>query len=187
LIASARVRAFKIDRGGITLALMKIAAGLSVQIEYELKVKGGEVIESSARSGPLRYVQGQGKMLAGLESRLAGLSPGDEKKGEIPAKEAFGSEESLPVKEMAKKDFPKDAKLQPGSVFEAKGPSGDPLRLKVLSESKDQVKVRLLHPLVGRDLEFSVKVLAVTDPTKPAGPPPPPGMLELDLDDIKDP
>ena len=33
---------------------MKIAAGLSVQIEYELSIKGGDVIESSARSGPLR-------------------------------------------------------------------------------------------------------------------------------------
>jgi FKBP-type peptidyl-prolyl cis-trans isomerase 2 len=167
---------------------MKIAAGLSIQIEYELKVKGGEVIESSARSGPLRYTQGQGKMLPGLESRLEGLSPGDEKQGEIPAKEAFGSEDSLPVKEMPKTDFPKDAKLQPGSVFEAKSPNGDPLRLKILSESKDQVKVRLLHPLVGRDLEFRVKVLAVSDPTKPAVPPPPPGQaaLEMDLDEIKD-
>src|SRR5262245_64424771 len=106
---------------------MKIASGLAVQIDYELSVKGGDVIESSARSGPLRYVHGQGKMLPGLESRLMGLGPGDEKRGEIPAREAFGSEESLPVKEMVKADFPKDAKLEPGSVFEAKSATGEPL------------------------------------------------------------
>jgi FKBP-type peptidyl-prolyl cis-trans isomerase SlyD len=162
---------------------MKIAAGLSVQIEYELSVKGGDVIESSAKSGPLRYVHGQGKMLPGLESRLVGLQPGDEKKGEIPAKEAFGSEDSLPIKEMPRGDFPKDAKLEPGSVFEAKSPTGEPLLLKIISAAKDKVKARLLHPLVGRDIVFRVKVLGVSDPTRP---PPPPGTLELDADDLKE-
>jgi FKBP-type peptidyl-prolyl cis-trans isomerase 2 len=161
---------------------MKIAAGLAVQIEYELAVKGGDVIESSARSGPLRYVHGQGKMLPGLESRLLGLKPGDEKRGEIPAREAFGSEESLPVKDMTKRDFPKDAKLEAGAVFEAKSPTGEPLRLKIVSTAGEQVKARLLHPLVGRDITFRVKVLGVSDPSKP---PPPPGTVELDADDLE--
>jgi FKBP-type peptidyl-prolyl cis-trans isomerase SlyD len=162
---------------------MKIAAGLFVQIDYELSVKGGDVVESSARSGPLRYVHGQGKMLPGLESRLMGLSPGDEKRGEIPAREAFGSEDSLPIKEMARGDFPKDAKLDVGSVFEAKSPTGETLRLKILESAGSKVKARLLHPLVGRDLVFRVKVLAVSDPNKP---PPPPGVVELDLEDLKE-
>jgi FKBP-type peptidyl-prolyl cis-trans isomerase SlyD len=162
---------------------MKIAAGLSVQIDYELSVKGGDVIESSARSGPLRYVQGQGKMLPGLESRLVGLGPGDEKRGEIPAREAFGSEDSLPVKQMTRRDFPKDAKLEPGAVFEAKSPTGEALRLKIVSAAGDVVTARLLHPLVGRDLVFRVKVLAVGDPHRP---PPPPGLVELDPDDLKE-
>jgi FKBP-type peptidyl-prolyl cis-trans isomerase SlyD len=162
---------------------MKVAAGLSIQIDYELSVKGGAVIESSAKSGPLRYVHGQGKMLAGLESRLVGMSPGDEKRGEIPAREAFGTEEMLPVKEMPRRDFPKDAKLAAGSVFEAKSPTGEPLQLKIVSADSDKVKARLLHPLVGKDLVFRVKVLEVNDPTRP---PPPPGALELDADDLKE-
>jgi FKBP-type peptidyl-prolyl cis-trans isomerase 2 len=70
---------------------VKIARGLSVLIEYELKVKAGDVIESSAKNGPIRYVQGEGRMLPGLEQRLEGLSPGDERAGEIPAREAFGT------------------------------------------------------------------------------------------------
>ena len=52
---------------------MKIARGRSVELSYELKVKGGSVIESSTRSGPLRYVHGDGKMLPGLEKRLEEL------------------------------------------------------------------------------------------------------------------
>jgi FKBP-type peptidyl-prolyl cis-trans isomerase 2 len=162
---------------------MKIASGLAVKIDYELSVKGGDVLESSARSGPLRYVHGQGKMLPGLESRLLGLAPGDEKRGEIPAREAFGSEDSQPIKDMTRRDFPKDAKLEAGAVFEAKSPTGEPVRLKIVSASGDKVQARLLHPLVGRDLVFRVKVLAVSDPNRP---PPPPGVVELDADDLKE-
>ena len=94
-------------------------------------------------------------MLPGLESRLVGLAPGDEKRGEIPAREAFGSEDTLPVKEMPRRDFPKDAKLEPGSVFEAKSPTGEPLRLKIVSATSDKVKARLLHPLVGAISSFA--------------------------------
>jgi FKBP-type peptidyl-prolyl cis-trans isomerase SlyD len=165
---------------------MKIARGNTVELEYELKVKGGEIIESSARSGPLRYVHGDGKMLPGLEKRLEGLSPGDERQGEVPAAEAFGTEDSMPVTEMARSVFPAGSKLEPGATFEAKDPaSGAPVRLKILTVKDSVASVRLLHPLVGRDIEYSVKVLAVRDPSA-AGhrPPPVPGVVELDPDEL---
>jgi len=166
---------------------MKIGSGLSVRIEYELKIKGGDVIESSVRSGPLHYVQGGGKMLPGLEKRLEGLSPGDERSGHIPAAEAFGTEDALPIKSMARKDFPAGMTPSVGLVFEAKGPHGEAVNFKVMSVTADNVTVRLLHPLVGRDLEFKVKVLSVTDPRYPtAAPPLPPGVVELELDEITD-
>jgi peptidylprolyl isomerase len=168
---------------------MKIARGLSVRIEYHLKVKNGDVIESSQQSGPLRYTHGEGKMLAGLEQRLEGLSPGDERAGEIPAREAFGTEESLPLKEMPRAAFPEGTAPEPGLIFEAKGARGEAVNFKVVSATKTAVTVRLLHPLVGRDLEYRVKVLSVDDPNvpRPAGaPPPPPGVVELDLDALEE-
>jgi FKBP-type peptidyl-prolyl cis-trans isomerase 2 len=178
---------------------MKIGKGLRVRLEYQLRVKGGDVIESSAKSGPLQYVQGEGKMLAGLEKRLEGLSPGDERAGEIPAAEAFGTEESLPVKAMTRQEFPAGVTPKPGLVLQAKGPRGEDVSFKVIAVTTDQVTVRLLHPLVGRDLEFTVKVLSVSDPgvavAKAPGsssgaranlPPVPSAIVELDLDELLD-
>jgi len=167
---------------------MKIAPGRTVELEYELKVKGGEVIESSAKSGPLRYVHGDGKMLPGLEKRLEGLEPGDERQGEVPAREAFGTEDSLPVTEIARSVFPKGAKLEVGAIFEAKDPvSGAPVRFKILSAGGEMTKVRLLHPLVGRDIEYRVKVLAVRQAGAEGNRPPPvPGMVELDPDEMSE-
>lgn len=168
---------------------MKIARGLSVRIEYSLKVKDGDVIESSERSGPLRYTHGEGKMLAGLEQRLEGMAPGDEREGEIPAREAFGTEDSLPLKEMSRAEFPVGTALEPGVTFEAKVARGEVVKFKVVSANAKAVTVRLLHPLVGRDLEYRVKVLSVDDPKvpRPAGaPPPPPGVIELDVDALEE-
>ena len=111
---------------------MKIASGRAVELEYELKVKGGDVLESSSRSGPLRYIHGSGKMLPGLEKRLEGLGPGDERNGEIPAREAFGTEEMLPVKEMPRNAFPQGAQLEAGATFEGIDPAlGSPVRFKI--------------------------------------------------------
>ncbi len=167
---------------------MKIATGASVTIEYELKVQDGAVIESSANKGPLTYVQGGGKMLAGLENRLAGMSVGQEKRGTIPAKEAFGTEDGLPTKQMARKSFPANENLEVGRVFQARGSGGgDSVSFKIVAVEKDAITVRFLHPLVGRDIEFKVKVLAVEDrQARQAPPPPPPGVAEMDLEELKD-
>jgi FKBP-type peptidyl-prolyl cis-trans isomerase SlyD len=165
---------------------MQIGPGRLVELEYELKIKGGDVVETSARSGPLRYTHGDGKMLAGLEKRLVGLAPGDERDGVIPAREAFGTEDSLPTKMMPKDAFP-GAPPAVGAVFAAKDPaSGAPIQFKVVAIERDGIKVRLLHPLVGRDLEYRVKVMSVRDPAEKAGPPPTPGVVELDLDEIQE-
>jgi len=166
---------------------MRVAKGLGVRIEYHLKVKGGDVIESSAKSGPLRYVHGAGKMLGALEQRLEGLSPGDERQGEIPARDAFGNEESLPLKQMRRDEFPLGSTPTPGLVFEAKTGGGNAVSFKVVSATNDAVTVRLLHPLVGRDLEYRVKVLAVDDPRASGLPPPLPGVVEPDLEEVQEP
>jgi FKBP-type peptidyl-prolyl cis-trans isomerase SlyD len=179
---------FQSGTASITLVGMKIAQGRSVELSYELKIKGGDVIESSDRSGPLRYVHGDGKMLPGLEKRLEGLGPGDESKGVIPAKEAFGNEDALPVREMPRNAFPAGTDLKPGTVFQGKDPaSGTPVQFKVISADAKAARVRLLHPLADRDIEYKVTVLAVRDPrTQGSAPPPIPGVVELDPDEMSE-
>lgn len=159
---------------------MKVSAGHLVRIECELRVAGGEVIESSKKTGPVEYKHGAGQMLEGLESRLEGLGAGDEKSGTIPAAEAFGTEESQPKMSIPRGEFPKETKLEEGARFEAKGPQGTPVTLQVLAVHDDRVETRVVHPLAGKDLEFSVKVVAVRK-----APPPVPKteVLELDPDE----
>jgi FKBP-type peptidyl-prolyl cis-trans isomerase SlyD len=151
---------------------MKVKAGLVVQIDVELKVKGGDVIESSKKSGLVAYTHGSGQMLAGLEHELEGLEAGAEKSGVIPAKDAFGTAESQPIMKVPRASFPKDAKLEVGERFEAKGPTGTPVTLRVTAVDGETVTAQVVHPLAGKDVEFKVKVVSVKPPipTKPAPP-----------------
>jgi len=43
----------------------------------------------------------------------------------------------------------------------------------------------LLHLLVWLDIEYRVTVLSVRDGRSRSGPPPTPGVVELDLDDVE--
>lgn len=162
---------------------MKIAKGHKVRIEFDLKVKGGDVIESSAKTGPIEYVHGEGKMLPGLEQRLEGMAIGQETKGVIPANEAI-PEDKLPTKDILLTEFPKGENLDVGRVFQAKGPAGEPIAFRIVSVDKTKAVVRFLHPLAGKDLEYRVKVLMIDDPQAKkravAVPPPPADALEVE-------
>ncbi len=158
---------------------MKVEQGNIVRIDCELKVSGGDVIESSKKSGPVEYRHGRGQMLKGLESRLEGLGVGEEKSGTIPAAEAFGTEDTQPKMTIPRSSFPKDAKIAVGDGFEAKGPQGTPVKLEVLTVDDETVIAKVVHPLAGKDIEFKVKVLTVRPPPPPVPKPTPTEDIEL--------
>jgi len=159
---------------------MKVSAGHLVRIDCELRVAGGEVIESSAKTGPIEYKHGGGQMLAALESRLAGLSAGDEKSGTIPAAEAFGTEANQPKMSIPRTSFPAAATIEIGSRFEAKGPQGTPVTLEVLKVTSEAVSAKVVHPLAGKDIEFKIKILGVRK-----GPPPVPKSTAVEITDLE--
>lgn len=168
---------------------MKIAAGSIVRIEYEIRVKGGDVIESSTSSGPVQYVHGAGKLLPALEKRLEGLATGESLEGEIPAVEAIPPEDTLPTRTISRAEFPKKGAIEVGAMFEAHTEGGGVVDLRVVSVDDDHVVARLLPPLAGKDLAFKVRVVRIEDPVshlvsvvrKPP-PPLPAAAVELEVE-----
>lgn len=149
---------------------MEIQGGHIVRIECELKVHGGDVIESSKKSGPVEYKHGAGQLLVALEKKLEGMKVGEEKQGTIPAKEAFGGAPAIEEK-LSRKAFPAEAKLDVGTRFEAKM-NGSNVFLEVVSTDGDEIRAKVIHPLADKDLDFHVKVLAIRPPPPPVPPPP---------------
>jgi FKBP-type peptidyl-prolyl cis-trans isomerase SlyD len=160
---------------------MKVKQDHVVRIDCELRVRGGEVIESSQKTGPVEYKHGSGKLLRALEAKLDEMGVGEEKSGTIKADETL--DELSSELTVSRREFPADAKLEVGAKFEAKGPAGTPVNLEVVKVDEERVIARVIHPLAGRDLEFKVKVLSVRPPPPPV---PEPGanaeVMELDPD-----
>lgn len=142
---------------------MKIASGKKVTMEYELSLDGGELLESSEQRGPISYTQDSGQMLKGLEVRLEGMTAGEEKEGVVPAAEAYGDEQDMPTLEIPTAEFPGGAEVAVGTEFQAKDPDGNPVTFTVLEVLEEAVRVRLNHPLAGKDIAFKVKILEVSD------------------------
>jgi FKBP-type peptidyl-prolyl cis-trans isomerase 2 len=160
---------------------MNVSDGRVVRIDCELRVKGGEIIESSSKTGPVEYKHGAGQMLPALEARIAGLKIGEEKSGTIPASEAFGAKSAQAAMTIPRKEFPASAKLEVGARFEAKNANGQPINLEVTKVDANAVTTTVVHPLADKDLEFRVKVLSVRPPPPPVPKSP---VEELELTEI---
>jgi FKBP-type peptidyl-prolyl cis-trans isomerase SlyD len=155
------------------MSAMSVTTGNVIRIDCELRVKGGEIIESSSKTGPVEYRHGSGQLPVGLEAKLEGMTVGEEKNGVLSAAEAFGTEEAQPKMTLSRSQFPPDISVEPGARFTAKSPQGTPLTLEVLSMEADAAVARVVHPLAGKEVEFSVKILSIRPP-----PPPVPNALE---------
>lgn len=144
---------------------MKIEPDTVVTLSYDITNEAGEIIESSDISGPISFLAGRSGLIPGLDKRLMGLEAGTETTFEFPPEEAFGRAADAPTGELSRKEFPKDAKLEVGSQFEAGTGGGGTVRLRVVDANADTVTVRLLHPLADQKIGMSIRVEAVRKAT----------------------
>jgi len=138
-----------------------------LRLEYEIRTKSGETLESSSTRGPLEFVPGRRRLLPALEKVISKLRVGDEVSGELEAARAFGDESVLPTMEISRAEFKDGEAPEPGKKYEAKTADGGAVVFRVLSSDERFVHVRLLHPLADADLEYRFKLIAVDDPSLP--------------------
>ncbi|MCA9661346.1 MAG: FKBP-type peptidyl-prolyl cis-trans isomerase [Myxococcales bacterium] len=151
---------------------MKIAPGCIVTMGYELATESGEIVETSAKRGPLSFMHGKGVMLPGLDKRLEGMEPGQKMSFQLSPQEAFGRVEDAPTKKIARTEFPAKMNIKPGLAFAADLPGGQTIQLQVIAADDKEVEVRMVHPLAGKTLKMSVEikeVRAATADEKSAG------------------
>ncbi len=160
---------------------MKVAPDTVVTLSYDICNEAAEIIESSDISGPISFLAGRSGLIPGLDRRLEGMEAGTEATFEFPPEEAFGRREDGPTRELSRKEFPADAKVDVGSQFEAGVGTGQRVTLRVIDSTADTVTVRFIHPLAGQKITMSVRVEAVRvattaekDSGKVMNAPPPP-------------
>src|SRR5210317_2139834 len=97
--------------------MKKVEQGNHVTIEYESMIKEGEVVESSADTGPFELEIGKGLMPAGFENAILGMQVGEEKTIVLQPEEAYGSIDGNLLHTVNKSVFGDNINPEPGMVL----------------------------------------------------------------------
>ena len=139
----------------------KIQNGQYAQVHYTGKLSDGTIFDSSDGRQPLEFKVGSGQVIPGFDQAIEGMEVNEEKKFLLKSEEAYG-----PVRDDLRKDFPRDMlgekEVEVGQELWFKTPQG-PVPGKVLNLETESFTVDFNHPLAGRDLEFSVKLVGISD------------------------
>jgi FKBP-type peptidyl-prolyl cis-trans isomerase SlpA len=144
-----------------------VALGSHVTLHYRIAVlhDGDEhEIVSTFGSSPATLQLGASQFSPPLEARLLGLAEGEEAAFDLGPDEGFGPRNAELVQTMSRAAFDRNAEPSdylPGDVVEFNSPAGDRFAGVLKSRADDAVVVDFNHPLAGRPLRFSVRVIGV--------------------------
>jgi FKBP-type peptidyl-prolyl cis-trans isomerase SlyD len=138
-----------------------------VEIEFTLKTKEGNLIDSSPEGEPLKFVHGRKRISPQLEEALAGKKVGDKFKLPIAPAEAYGERDENLVHFAEKDKFDDDFdKISVGMPLELENSNGEIVLATAKEIREDGIVIDGNHPLAGQTLVFDIKVLTVRAATE---------------------
>ncbi|MCU0763796.1 MAG: peptidylprolyl isomerase [Hydrogenophaga sp.] len=137
---------------------MNITKDTVVTLTFRAVDEQGKVLEDGKE--PRAYLHGgYGNTLPGIESALEGREKGFATTVKLPPAQAFGDRDDTLVTSISKKDFPPGVKV--GGQLEGSDDQGRRQVFTVTKIKGDQVMLDGNHPLAGKHLTFTLKVLDV--------------------------
>lgn len=143
----------------------KVQAGRVVAMDYTLHVDG-EKIDSSEGREPLEYLHGAGNIIPGLEREMAGMEVGESKQVVVSPADGYGESDPDAFIEIPRSEFPQDIPLELGLELQVQDPSGNPMYARIDAITDESVRLDFNHPLAGKELHFSVKIVGLREPTE---------------------
>jgi FKBP-type peptidyl-prolyl cis-trans isomerase SlyD len=135
-----------------------------VTMHYQLKVDG-ELYDASEENDPLVFLQGHQNIIPGLEKELYGLKIGETKEVQVDPKNGYGEIDKDAIQDVDRAEFPSDIPLEPGVELEMKDQDGNELYARIVSVSKDRVKLDFNEPLAGKELDFRITIIDLREAT----------------------
>ncbi|HIP28940.1 MAG TPA: peptidylprolyl isomerase [Sulfurovum sp.] len=145
---------------------MSIAAEKNVVgIEYEVKEAGStQVLDSNKGGKALEFIMGKGQIIPGLEKALVGMNEGESGDIHVKADDAYGERKDEAMQTLPREQFA-GVDLAKGMTLYGQAEDGQSTQVIVKSFDDKEVQIDFNHPLAGKDLMFSVKVLTVRQTT----------------------
>ncbi len=146
---------------------MKVEKNKVVTLIYTLK-SNNEIVEVVQQDQPFLYLVGSHGVIPKFGEALEGLSVDEDFEVKISSKEAYGEVITDAIVDVPLTTFEVDGEIKydilaEGNVVPLQDQDGTPMDGIVLSVSDESVKLDFNHPLAGKDLHFTGKVLDIRD------------------------
>lgn len=143
-----------------------IAEHSEVTLAYRLTLADGTPVDAAGADDPFTFEMGTDALPAGIQARLLGLRPGDERSFSVPAMDAWGLREPDTIRRIPRSQLPADWPVAPDLAVSFSLPDGSEVAATIVDCDGDEVEVDFSHPLAGCDIVMEVKILRV-GPSRP--------------------
>jgi FKBP-type peptidyl-prolyl cis-trans isomerase 2 len=137
-----------------------VEAGSQVGIEYTLTLEDGTQVDTNVGGDALRFEQGSGQIIPGLDKELLGMAVGDSKQVTVEPEQGYGPVNPEAYAEVPVSELPEGAR-EVGTPLATRDEQGRTRRLTVHKIEGETATLDFNHPLAGKTLVFDVKVLEV--------------------------
>ncbi|MCF6342969.1 MAG: FKBP-type peptidyl-prolyl cis-trans isomerase [Bacteroidales bacterium] len=147
---------------------MQIGPNKTAKLIYTLTtVQDGKIIEKVSEEKPAAFQFGIGQLLPAFEKNLSGLEATDEFSFILKSEDAYGPGDPYAIFDIPLDTFEVDGKtdekmLRVGNTIPMTDNDGNKHLGKITKVMAHAVTLDFNHPLAGKDLRFSGKVLEVT-------------------------
>jgi len=143
------------------MGMTQAAEGSTVLLHYTGTLEDGTEFDSSRGGEPLKFTVGRGEVISGFEEAVFGMTPGETKTFTIPADEAYGQRRDDLVMQVAQNQFPPEITFEVGQQYPVEVAEEQVILVTVIGLDDETVTLDANHPLAGKDLTFSVELVAV--------------------------
>ncbi len=152
--------------------MMKVEFDKVVGITYELKENDatGPVVQVVEESHPFQFLCGQSQLLPDFEAALLDLKVGDPFEISIDCRGAYGDSDPSKIRQLPIQIFVINGEfaqhlLQIGNIVPLVDNMGRKMQGKIIKIEEDVVTLDFNHPLAGKDLYFTGKIITIRDAT----------------------
>ena len=138
-------------------------SGDKVRVHYTGKLSDGEVFDSSKQGEPLEFTLGQNEVITGFEQAIEGMLPGDVKKIEIRAEEAYGARDENRIFQVSRDQLPPDINeiITVGEALQVEQEDDTSVSVIVTELTDSTITLDANHPLAGSDLTFELELVEI--------------------------
>jgi len=138
-----------------------VKADSRILLLFKMELEDGTEVESNFDEEAIEFEIGNGSLTTGMEDALIDKKEGETISVELSPELAFGMPDENNIHNIPIEDFPDDLPPEENQVIAFDGPDESEIMGTIVGISKNEVQVDFSHPLAGRLIKFTAKIITI--------------------------